>query len=321
MFALGTRPADESHWFQAMLSGSGSDYAQCHAAAEDDPPFQRRTWLKANPSMPAMPALEKRIRKEAQDARKDPSLLAGFNALRLNLGIDDTLQTTLLDAATWRGVEGEADAAGEFVIGIDLGGTSSMTAAVAYWPGSTRLEGFGVYPELPDLRQRGLSDGVGRLYCDMHRRGELLLAGTRTPDIHAMLREVLTRWGAPSCIVADRWKLPELQDALDAVRFPRCPLVERGQGFKDGGEDVRDFRTATLRGRVTPVPSLLMRSAMGECRVAMDTAGNAKISKYGAGKRSRGRDDAAAAGVLAVAAGERRARIPQRAGGAYLGLA
>ena len=77
--------------------------------------------------------------------------------------------------------------------------------------------------------------------------------------------------------------------------------------------DVQDFRTAVLRGRVTPPRSLLMRSAMGEARVAMDAAGNAKLMKYGAGKRSRGRDDAASAGILAVAVGERRARSrPQR---------
>ena len=40
--ALGTRPADETHWFAKMLSG-GASYAQCHAAKADDPKFQRRT--------------------------------------------------------------------------------------------------------------------------------------------------------------------------------------------------------------------------------------------------------------------------------------
>ena len=42
MIALGTRPADDSHWFAKMLDG-GADYAQCHAAADDDPPFRMRT--------------------------------------------------------------------------------------------------------------------------------------------------------------------------------------------------------------------------------------------------------------------------------------
>ena len=30
--ALGTRPADEGHWFSKMLTG-GADFAQVHAAA------------------------------------------------------------------------------------------------------------------------------------------------------------------------------------------------------------------------------------------------------------------------------------------------
>ena len=308
---LGTRPADASHWFQTMLDG-GAGYAQSHHAREDDPPFHKRTWLRANPSMPIMPALEKRIRQEAADARRDPSLLAGFRALRLNLGIDDTLQSTLLDAGTWAAAEGDAERRGGFVLGIDLGGSASMSAACAYFWASGRLEAFGCFPRDPDLRERGLRDGVGRLYMDMLRREELILAGGRVADIAGLLAEVLRRWGAPAAIAADRWRIKELADCLDAARFPRCALIERGQGFKDGGEDVNDFRTATLRGRVIPVPSLLMRSAMGEARVAMDAAGNAKMMKFGAGKRSRGRDDAAAAGVLAVAVGERRARTAPR---------
>ena len=48
--ALGTRPADAEHWFSKMLAG-GADYSQCHAAKPNDPPFQKRTWAKANPSL------------------------------------------------------------------------------------------------------------------------------------------------------------------------------------------------------------------------------------------------------------------------------
>ena len=319
LIALGTRPANEAHWFQTMLDGA-ADYAQTHKANEDDPPFQRRTWLKANPSLAGMPELEKRIRKEAEDAKRDESMLASFRALRLNLGLADIAQATLLDATVWEAAEGEADMDGTFVLGIDLGGSASMSAAAAYWPKTGAFDAIGCFPTIPDLAERGLRDGVGKRYQDMLARGELILAGGRIADVPMLLTEALNRWGNPSAVVADRWRIPELADALDAVRFPRSRLIERGQGYKDGGEDVRDFRTAVLRGRVTPVRSLLMRSAMGEARVAMDPAGNCKLTKTGNGRRTYARDDAAAAGILAVAAGERKARIPERAG-AYLGLA
>ena len=42
LVALGTRPADDAHWFAKMLAG-GAGYAQCHAAGPDDSPFQKRT--------------------------------------------------------------------------------------------------------------------------------------------------------------------------------------------------------------------------------------------------------------------------------------
>ena len=77
--ALGTGPADPEHWFAEMLAG-GADYAQRHAARNGDPKFQKRTWLKANPSMRHMPDLEIAIRMEAKQAKADPALLAAFNA-------------------------------------------------------------------------------------------------------------------------------------------------------------------------------------------------------------------------------------------------
>ena len=106
--ALGTRPADETHWFAKMLAG-GADYAQCHAAGPDDPKFHKRTWAKANPSMAHLPDLESAVRTEARQARQDPGLLASFEALRLNLGTEDAAVSTLLDAGLWRVIEGAAE--------------------------------------------------------------------------------------------------------------------------------------------------------------------------------------------------------------------
>ena len=133
LVALGTRPADSEHWFAKLLETA--DYAQCHAAEQDDPPFQRRTWAKANPSLKYLPSLEKRIRKEADEARRDASKLAEFQALRLNQGTPDTLQATLLDASTWRRIEApENERRGRWALGLDLGTSAAMSAAAAYWP-------------------------------------------------------------------------------------------------------------------------------------------------------------------------------------------
>ena len=307
LIALGTRPADDAHFFARLLASA--PYAQVHAARSDDPPFRARTMRRANPSFDHLPSLRAQLAEEAVDARRDPDALASWRALRLNLGTDDTARSVLLDAASWQRAsalpEPEAAPRGGYCLGLDLGTSAAMSAAAAYFRDG-RLEAVAVFPETPDLAARGLSDGVGRLYVRMHERGELVLAGRRVSDIPSLLAEVLARWGAPSAVVIDRWRESELRDALDAARFPTAAVVVRGQGFKDGAQDVRDFRRALLSDRVRPAESLLLASAMAEARVVTDPSGNAKLSKGAqGGRRVRARDDAAAASVLAVAAGYR----------------
>ena len=317
LIALGTRPADDAHWFSSMLDG-GADYAQSHHARDDDPPFRKRTWLKANPSLRAMPALEKRIRREAADARYDPSLLASFRALRLNLGTDDVSQSTLLDAGTWRRIVGDAPREGRPVLGWDLGQSEAMAACVSFWAASGRLEALASFPREPSLDKRGAQDGVGGLYVRMFERGELVVTGGEAVDLREFVELALERFGKPAAMAADRWRVRELMDILAKLRVPRVPLAERGQGFKDGAEDVRAFRRACIEGKVTPAPSLLLTAAMSEARVVSDPAGNWKLAKSTqGGRRRRAKDDAAAAAILAIALGTRRAQRPQRGGLQY----
>ena len=317
--ALGTRPADSQHWFSKLLGG-GADYAQTHAARPDDPKFTKQTWRRANPSLDHMPDLEPAIAREAGHARRDPSLLASFEALRLNLGTSDVEVSALLAAATWEAIEGDAERAGPCTWGIDLGTSAAQSAVAAFWPETGRLEALAAFPSDPSFAERGLRDGIGGLYVECARRGELIAAGGAAVNVAALLREALARFGRPAALSSDRWRAAELIDALKAAAIPLAALDLRGQGFKDGAEDVRAFRRAIAEGRVTPAPSLLLTSAMGEARVLTDPAGNSKLAKGSqAGRRMRAKDDAAAAAILAVALGVRRGTI--RTGGAYLGVA
>ena len=322
MLWLGTRPETPEHPFQRALDGHGTGLQITYAAPLDAPPFQRRTWKRANPGLDRLPDLEETIREEAVDARVDPDALASFRALRLNQGVPDTERAVLLDAEAWRraGRLGlpEAEDRGGYVLGVDLGTSAAMSAAAAYHRDG-RLEAVAVFPELPDLRARGLADGVGGAYLRMAERGELLIAGRRVSDIGALLAEALARWGRPAAVVVDRWREAELREHLEALRFPVAALVVRGQGFRDGADDVRCFRRAVLGDMVRPSESLLLTAALAEARVVTDPAGNSKLSKGSqGGRRQRARDDAAAAAILAVAAGWRewhaapRPRRPRR---------
>ncbi|MEO0958931.1 MAG: hypothetical protein AAFY66_10790 [Pseudomonadota bacterium] len=186
-----------------------------------------------------------------------------------------------------------------------------MTASAAYWPASRRLEVRGWFPSDPDLLARGDSDHVGGRYAEMARRGELETVGGKIVPAREWIARTVAWVGgdAIGCIVADRFKQAEVGEALDAVGV-RAPVIWRGMGWKDGGEDTRRFQDAVRGGHVATAESLLMRSALADTVLTLDPAGNAKITRA----RSTGRIDAAAAAVLAVAeAARRRARPAPRA--------
>ena len=295
-----------------MLAGS-ADYAQTHAARPDDPPFQKRTWRKANPSLDHMPDLLAAIENEARQARQDPALLASFQALRLNLGTEDAAVSTLLDAGLWQAIEGAAEMDGPAVWGIDLGTSAAQSAVACYHAQTGALACLAAFPAEPTLAERGLRDGVGGLYAECARRGDLVTLGRHTVDVKALLQTALDLFGWPARIVADRWREADLREALGAAGVPLAALEFRGMGFKDGAADIRGFRRACADRRVIPLPSLLLRSAMAEARTVSDPAGNAKLSKGSqGGRRVRARDDAAAAAILAVAAGVRNPGQPRR---------
>jgi len=123
------------------------------------------------------------------------------------------------------------------------------------------------------------------------------------------LKEVMAQIEGENVVAltADRYKQSELSEALDRAGI-RVPIVWRGQGYRDGGEDCERFRRAAYDGKVKSRPSLLLRSAFADAVVLRDPANNLKLAKA----RSTGRIDAVAATVLAVAEGARRMGRPAR---------
>jgi len=194
---------------------------------------------------------------------------------------------------------------GPCVVGIDLGGSASMSAAAFYWPSTGRLEAVGTFPSKPGLADRGAADGVSGRYSEMEARGELTTLGEQTVPVAPWLVEVMRRVEGVTAIVADRYKQAELGEAMQRAGIS-APIVWRGQGFRDGGEDAERFRRAAFDGLVKSTPSLLLRSAFADTVCLRDPANNIKIAKA----RSKGRIDAASATVLAVAEGARQQARP-----------
>ena len=297
---LGTRPDSETHFFAKALDG-GADYSQAHAARPGDPPFRWSTIRRANPSVDHLPALAAAIRRDRDKARRDPAMFSAYSALRLNTGTSDTPQSHLLSSEQWASIEGDVPRRGPCVWGVDLGGTRAQSAISSYWPETGRLEVMAAFPARPDLRLRGTRDGVDTVYVDCQRRGELVVLGEHVVPVDQLLAEGLLRFGRPAAVAADRWRQGELLDGMATTKI-RVPVDWRGQGYRDQGADTRMFKVGCMDGQVTPMVSLLARSALAAARTVVDPSGNHKVVKV----RQSARDDAAVAMVLAVSLGLRK---------------
>ena len=304
--ALGTRPKDDTHFFSRLLDG-GAGFIQSYTVDEEADPFNRHNWHRANPSLKYFPELRRVYEEEAAEARQDANELQSFKALRLNMGSSDVLEAWLLESSSWKRCESpKAKPEGKYLLGIDLGGSASLSGATSLHENGC-LDSFGVFPERPSLAHRGQSDGVGDLYSRAARQGELYTAGEYVPDIGFLLSTAVERWGHPEAIIADRFREAELKQELGKADFPATPFITRGQGYRDGAEDVRRFRKMALTGKLVTRPSTLLRACIGSARVVGDQSANWKLSKKSEGGRdSRARDDLAAAAILVVAEAHRR---------------
>lgn len=331
---ISTSAADDAHPFSKWIDDAQPGvYVQEHRPAPGLPADDRESLLLANPG--ALHGIGASIEwLEAQARRavaQGGSALTSFRLYNRNERVSGESRDMLLTVDEWLSCEcadlpqregpvaascGRQEAIGDLppregpvVIGIDLGGSASMTAAAFYWPDTGRLEVRGTFPSNPTLADRGAADGVSGRYVEMEKRTELSTLGDKTVPVAAWLADVLRFAGGDpiAALVADRYKQAEMGEAMDRAGVT-APVVWRGMGWRDGSEDVERFRRAAFDGLVKSAPSLLLRSAFADAVCLKDPANNLKLAKA----RSKGRIDAAAATVLAVAEGARMLARPRK---------
>ncbi len=312
--AISTSAPDDAHAFSRMLDDPPDGYyVQEHRADDGCAPDDLEQIRKANPGAEyGVGASLEWLQAQARRAiARGGSTLTSWRLYNLNQRVSAENRDVLLRVDEWLACETTdlPPRQGPCVIGADLGGSASMSAAAFFWPETGRLECRGWFPSKPGLRDRGEADGVSGRYVEMQSRGELSTLGEATVPIPAWLAEVMRHvQGEPiAAFCADRYKQSELGEALQQAGV-RAPIMWRGFGFRDGGEDCSRFQRAVADGKVKSAPSLLLRSAFADAVVLRDPAANMKLAKA----RSRGRIEAASASVLAVAEGMRIAGRPQR---------
>lgn len=303
-----------SRWIDDPPPGT---YVQEHRPSPGLPADDEESLIVANPGCAEDPPIGAPLGwLKAQAARaiaRGGSALQSFRNLNRNERVSSEDRSLLLTVDEWLACEVGPDdlppREGICVIGLDLGGSASMTAAAFYWPETGRLEAKGWFPTAPSLTDRGENDGVAGRYVEMNGRGELEVIGDRTVPVSPVLVAALAHVEGCQigCLVMDRYKAAELSEGVQRAGI-RVPLIWRGFGWKDGSEDIERLRRAAFEGKVKTTTSLLLRSAFADAVTLIDPAGNHKLAKA----RSTGRIDAAAATVIAVAEGQRRVAVDHR---------
>jgi phage terminase large subunit-like protein len=312
---ISTSAPDDANTFSRWIDDAPpGTYVQEHRPAPGLPADDLDSLLVANPGAKAgIGATPEWLEAQARRAiARGGSALSSFRNLNRNERVSSDDRSVLVTVDEWLAAEVSPDHLpardGQVIMGVDLGGSRSMSAAALFWPDSGRLECLGAFPCNPGLDDRGHADGVGGRYLEMAERGELVTMGDTTVPVDRWLASVVDKLEGqpPAAIVGDRFRHAEFIEALAGAGLSRVPFIWRGFGWKDGSEDCERFRRALFEQRVKTVPSLLLRSAFADAITLVDPAGNHKLAKA----RSLGRIDAAAATVLAVAEGARRQARP-----------
>ena len=311
---IGTLAPARSGWWHDLVEGGSHDSTYVQALRGDPAKWDHwREVRRVNPLTAISPRFAAKLREELRDAQRDTRLKARWLSYRLNVPSPDE-STVLLTVGDWERVEGRPvpERDGRPIIGLDLGGGRSWSAAVAIWRNG-RTEAIACAPGVPDVAAQETRDRVARgTYTRLANTGVLrVAAGLRVQPIADMVAS-LRAWD-PEVIVCDRFRLPEL---LDGMGRWACPVIARVTRWSEAADDIRGLRRLALDGPLScePRSRALVAASLAVAEVKPDDAGSVRLVKRGSHNASR--DDVAAA--LALAAGA-LARSPSRPSRAYLG--
>lgn len=339
LIALGTKPErGTGHWFTDMLEG-GEDagvFVQSHHAPDDDddawPVFSLKAIRAANPMFDHNPSLRAEILRHREKARKrGGDAMAQWNSLRLNRGTPEVAgRSRIVSLSAWAACVTQEPplAEGPVCVAVDMGGSSSMTAAAMYWPQTGLLRCVGAFPSDPPLDERGATDGVGERYVRMHRRGEITVYPGKVTPVENFLAQLFAHLGGHRVIklIINRYRHAEAEQAfaeaaihLVEVEHERDAEDAASEGWpvfwrpvgtsQEAAQDIRAFQSEILEGHLRTAPNLMLESAVAES-VIVYLGGNPKIEQA----RGTSRIDALQAAVLAVGAGRRwRKPLPEDA--------
>ena len=293
-----------SWWPSFVSSGSGGGRHISLLQADPEKWESFEEVLRVNPVAAINPHLRRTLEREHKVALESDRAARTFKNYRLNLPGEPCESQPLITPQEWQRVCAREvpECEGAPVIGIDLGGTRSWSAAAALWP-SGRIEAWAIAPGVPSLMEQERSDQVHEgTYTALVRSGGLSVdEGQHVPSIERLLARIWN-WN-PTAIICDSYRAPELNQIVSG----RVRVIERARSV-GGGEstsNVQSLRSLLLdtKAGVTKSSRALLAAAFEQTNLVIDPAGITKVTKIDA---RRSRDDSAMA--LLLGAGEQARR-------------
>ena len=191
ILACGTiAPAAVGSWWQTFIeAGSGPGK---HVQLIQGNEKTWRSWeavLAANPVCAISKSMVRTLKREHDEALASDRAASAFLRYRMNINAPEvTHAQPLISEEEWSRVCARPVPAceGKPIIGVDLGGTRSWSAACAVWP-SGRITAWALAPGLPSLSEQEHEDQVSEgAYVALVRSGGLGVdEGQHVPDVEA----------------------------------------------------------------------------------------------------------------------------------------
>lgn len=299
LLMTGTR-GDGPAYNELLERPDARTFVSLYGATKDDDPADPAVWERANPDRGRIKP--RTFLRDAHAKAEQSGSLAEFASWQLNVPLSPQREL-LLDYDTLRKAYAEdpQPIPGEPChVGIDLGGSASMTAATIAYEQSGLVRVLGAFPSEPlSLAERGKRDLVGDLWTRCHAAGELIETSGSVSDLGEFLPALVALIGAHPVrsVSCDRYRQAEWETAMARARIG-WPVIYRGTGPRDGDADIRATRRLFLAGKIQMKRSLLLEGSMAEADVKVSATGACQLSK----SHPHARIDVAQSLVLACSA-------------------
>ena len=305
ILACGTlAPGPVGGWWERFIEGGSGPGKHIQLIQGNETTW--RSWeavLAANPVCAISKTMVRTLKREHDEALQSDRAASNFLRFRMNINAPEvTHAQPLVTESEWERVCARPvpEREGRPVVGIDLGGSRSWSAAAAVWP-SGRIESWAIAPGVPTLAEQEREDQIAEGgYSDLARSGGLSVdEGRAVPGVETLLSRVWS-W-SPSAIVSDPYRASELNQVVAG----RARVVERARGGGEATSNIMALRTRLLDSNagVTSTSRDLLHAAFEQTNMVIDNAGGTKVVKT---RARRSRDDAAQALLLACGEMARR---------------